>query len=135
MIPRQDTERPGLCDDPSVVRPRLLIVDDHADFRVSARALLELEGFDVVGLAADGEEALAAVDRLEPDVVLLDVQLPGMDGFEVARALAARDGAPRVVLVSSRDRSAYARQLSEARVSGFLGKSELSGAALHALVA
>ena len=125
----------GLCDDPSIVRPRLLIVDDHADFRTSAQALLELEGFDVVGLAEDGEDALDAVERLGPDVVLLDVQLPDMDGFDVARALAAREDAPRIVLISSRDRSAYASQLREAPVSGFLGKSELSGAALHALVA
>lgn len=116
-------------------RPRLLIVDDHADFRASARTLFELEGFDVVGVAADGEEALEAVERLLPDVVLLDVQLPEMDGFEVARLLAARTGAPRIVLVSSRDRSAYTRQLRVADVSGFLGKSELSGPALHALVA
>ena len=118
-----------------MARPRLLIVDDHADFRVSARTLLELEGFDVVGLAEDGEDALDAVERLGPDVVLLDVQLPDMDGFDVARALAAREDAPRIVLISSRDRSAYASQLREAPVSGFLGKSELSGAALHALVA
>jgi DNA-binding NarL/FixJ family response regulator len=125
----------GLCQDPSTVRPTLLIVDDHAHFRESAQALLELEGFHVVGLAADGEEALEAVERLEPEIVLLDVQLPGADGFEVARALAARLHAPRVVLISSRDRSAYAEQLNDAPVSGFLGKSEISGVALHALVA
>ena len=118
-----------------MARPRLLIVDDHADFRRSAQSLLELEGFDVVGLAEDGERALEAVDELEPDVVLLDVQLPGIDGFEVARALAARVHPPRVVLISSRDRSAYASQLSEAPVSGFLGKAEISGLTLHALVA
>jgi DNA-binding NarL/FixJ family response regulator len=117
------------------MRPKLLIVDDHADFRVSASALLELEGFDVVGLVEDGEQALDAVNRLEPDVVLLDVQLPGIDGFDVARELAARGDPPRVVLISSRDRDAYASQLRGAPVSGFLGKSELSGAALHALVA
>jgi DNA-binding NarL/FixJ family response regulator len=117
------------------VRPRLLIVDDHAEFRASAQALLELDGFDVVGLAEHGEEALALLDELKPHVVLLDVQLPGMDGFAVARALAARVDAPRVVLVSSRDRSAYRRLLPDAPVAGFLGKSELSGAALHALVA
>lgn len=110
-------------------------MDDHADFRVSARALLELEGFEVVGLAGDAEAALAEVERLEPDVVLLDVQLPGLDGFDVARALSERDGAPKVVLISSRDRGAYAAELREAPVSGFLGKAELSGPALHALVA
>ena len=124
-----------LCDDPSTVRPRLLIVDDHAHFRESARTLLELEGFEVVGLAADGEDALAQARRLSPEVVLLDVQLPGMDGFEVARTLARGMSPPHVVLVSSRDRSVYTSQLRDAPVSGFLGKSELSGAALHALVA
>jgi DNA-binding NarL/FixJ family response regulator len=125
----------ALCDDARIVRQTLLIVDDHEDFRASARTLLELEGFDVVGLAEDGEEALEAVARLQPDVVLLDVQLPGMDGFDVARRLAADTDGPHVVLISSRDRSAYTAQLRDAQVSGFLGKGELSGAALHALVA
>jgi two-component system chemotaxis response regulator CheY len=125
----------AVCDDHEMARPRLLIVDDHEDFRSSARTLLELEGFDVVGVAADGPSALSAVQALAPDVVLLDVQLPGMDGFEVVRQLQAREHGARVVLISSRDRSAYAAELREARVAGFLGKSELSGAALHALVA
>jgi DNA-binding NarL/FixJ family response regulator len=124
-----------VCDDHEMARPTVLIVDDHDDFRSSACMLLELEGFDVVGVAADGPSALSAVDALGPDVVLLDVQLPGMDGFEVVRQLQARDECPRIVLISSRDRSAYAGELREARVVGFLGKSELSGAALHALVA
>jgi DNA-binding NarL/FixJ family response regulator len=123
-----------VCDDHVVTRPRLLIVDDHEDFRSSARTLLELEGFEVVGLAADGPSALSAVEALSPDVVLLDVQLPGMDGFEVVRQLQARKQRVRVVLISSRDRSAYAGELREACVVGFLGKSELSGAALHAFV-
>ena len=97
--------------------------------------LLELEGFKVIGLAEDGEAAIQAVAHLHPEVVLLDVQLPGMDGFEVARRLAADTDGPQVVLISSRDRSAYTAQLRDAQVSGFLGKGELSGAALHALVA
>jgi DNA-binding NarL/FixJ family response regulator len=118
-----------------MARPTLLIVDDHEDFRTSARTLLELEGFHVVGVAEDGPSALTAVEALRPDVVLLDVQLPGMDGFEVVRRLRARDTQTLVVLISSRDRSAYAAELRAARVRGFLGKSELSGAALHALVA
>jgi DNA-binding NarL/FixJ family response regulator len=124
-----------LCDDPAIVRPRLLIVDDHEDFRTSARALLELEGFDVVGLAEDGEAALEAVTALAPDIVLLDIQLPGIDGFDVARALSERGDAPKVVLISSRSGSEYAHRLRAAPVQGFLGKHELTGAALHALVA
>jgi DNA-binding NarL/FixJ family response regulator len=118
-----------------MARPTLLIVDDHEDFRSSARTLLELEGFDVVGLAEDGPSALAAVEALRPDVVLLDVQLPGMDGFEVARLLQATGKHPRVVLISSRDRSAYTSELMGAPVRGFLAKNELSGVAIHALVA
>jgi CheY-like chemotaxis protein len=118
-----------------MVRPRLLIVDDHEDFAQSAQALLELEGFDVVGLAADGPAALLAVEKLRPDVVLLDVQLPGMDGFEVVRRLTTGTRQPQVVLISSRDRSAYATESFAAPVCGFLGKNELSGDALHALVA
>jgi DNA-binding NarL/FixJ family response regulator len=115
------------------MRPSVLIVDDHADFRASARALLELQGFEVVGDVVDGETALEAAARLRPDVILLDVQLPGIDGFEVAERLAAADDPPRVVLISSRHRSAYDR-LPGAPVAGFLGKHELSGAALAALL-
>jgi DNA-binding NarL/FixJ family response regulator len=118
-----------------MARPTLLIVDDHEDFRRSAETLLELEGFDVVGFAEDGPSALSAVAALRPDVVLLDVQLPGMDGFEVVRQLRARREHARVVLISSRDRSAYASELVDAPVRGFLAKSELSGAALHAFIA
>jgi DNA-binding NarL/FixJ family response regulator len=118
-----------------MARPRLLIVDDHDDFRRSARALLELEGFEVVGVAEDGPSALAAVEALRPDVVLLDIQLPGMDGFEVVELLRARHEPARVVLVSSRSPDAYGTQLLEAPVRGFVGKDELTGTALHALVA
>jgi signal transduction histidine kinase len=71
------------------VRTTVLIVDDHDGFRESARALLEAEGFAVVGGAADGAAALAAAQRLRPEVVLLDIQLPDLDGFAVARQLAA----------------------------------------------
>ena len=114
--------------------PSVLIVDDHADFRSSARALLELQGFQVVGDAEDGCAALAAAASLQPDVVLLDVQLPDMDGFEVAERLAGSAHSPRVVLISSRHRSAYEARLPDAPVVGFLGKHELSGNALAALL-
>lgn len=111
-----------------------MIVDDHADFRASVRALLERQGFDVVADVEDGESALDAAERLRPDLVLLDIQLPGMDGFEVAERLASATQPPRVVLVSSRRRSAYETRLPDAPVVGFLGKHELSGSALAALL-
>ena len=117
------------------MRTRVLIVDDHDGFRASARALLEAEGFAVVGEAADGIGALTAVDRLRPDVVLLDVQLPDLDGFAVAERLAAAPDSPRVVLISSRDAGAYGPRVQAAGALGFLTKRELSGASLAALVA
>ncbi len=112
----------------------ILIVDDHAAFRQSASALLEAEGFHVVGQAADGPEAVTQAERLRPDVVLLDIQLPGVDGFTVAERLAALPEAPRVVLISSREASAYGQRLGEAPARGFIAKRELSGEALAALV-
>jgi DNA-binding NarL/FixJ family response regulator len=112
----------------------LLIVDDHDEFRRFARTLLEAEGFDVAGEAADGESALAAVAELRPDAVLLDVQLPDGDGIEVARRLAAAPGAPQVVLTSTRDAADYGSRLEGAPARGFVPKQRLSGAALAALL-
>jgi DNA-binding NarL/FixJ family response regulator len=112
----------------------VLIVDDHPGFRSAARALLEADGFDVVGEAADGESALAVAARLRPGLVLLDIQLPDLDGFEVARRLSKAGDPPVVVLVSSRDRSAYRRRLADSPARGFVAKSDLSGAAIAALV-
>src|SRR5262245_45559888 len=98
----------------------VLVVDDHAEFLESARALLGAEGFEVVGEARSAAEALTATDRLHPDVVLLDVRLPDLSGLEVAELLAHRDVAPRVVLVSSRDASTYGARLRASSAQGFL---------------
>ncbi len=111
----------------------VLIVDDHPSFRASARMLLEAEGYEVVGEAEDGETALAAVLELKPDLVLLDVQLPDIDGPEVAARIAVANGAsPVVVLTSSRDLQDLG---ALSGVRGFIPKSELSGAAIEALLA
>ena len=113
----------------------VLIVDDHASFRTNARAVLEAEGFAVVGEAEDGASALEAVRRLDPDLVLLDVQLPDTDGFAVAEELSANGGGgPAVVLVSSRDGSDFGPLVSRSGAKGFIPKAELSGAALRALL-
>jgi DNA-binding NarL/FixJ family response regulator len=123
----------GPCDDDPVERT-VLIVDDHPGFRSAARALLEADGFEVVGEAADGESGLAAAERLRPGLVLLDIQLPDLDGFEVARRLSQAGDPPAIVLVSTRDRSAYRRRLADSPARGFVAKSDLSGAAVTALV-
>lgn len=116
------------------VRATVLIVDDHADYRRSASALLEAEGFAVVGVAADGASAIEAVERLRPEVVLLDIQLPDVDGLCVAKRLAVTPDPPVVVLISSREAAAYGSRLDTAPARGFIAKRELSGAALAALV-
>lgn len=118
----------------AIVRPTVLIVDDHEAFRASARALLEADGFDVVGESADGNDALRAVAALRPDVVLLDIQLPGIDGLTVAAELAERTDPPVVVLISSRDAAAYGPRLRDTPSRGFISKSELSVKALAALI-
>jgi len=116
------------------VSTRVLIVDDHASFRALARRLLVADGFDVVGEAVDGAAAISAVDALRPDVVLLDVQLPDVDGFRVAEQLAGQVPPPLVVLVSSRARGDYGPRLDASPAAGFLAKAELSGAALAPLL-
>jgi DNA-binding NarL/FixJ family response regulator len=116
------------------VAATVLIVDDHAGFRSFARALLEAEGFDVVGEAVDGASALATARALAPELVLLDVALPDMDGFAVCDALLRDDAGPAVILTSSRDVSSYRRRLERSRARGFIPKSELSGPSLAALV-
>jgi DNA-binding NarL/FixJ family response regulator len=110
----------------------LVIVDDHSGFRASARALLELDDFSVVGEAADGEAALVEVARLAPEVVLLDIGLPDMSGFDVARRIASRT---TVVLVSSRSPDQVSVRARGCGAVGFIAKDELTGAALEALVA
>jgi DNA-binding NarL/FixJ family response regulator len=112
-----------------------LIVDDHRRFRASARALLESEGFDVVGEAADGEGALREVASLSPGLVLLDIQLPGRDGFSVAEELAARPAPPTVILISSRDAADYGERIGLAPVRGFVTKTDLSGESIQRLLA
>jgi DNA-binding NarL/FixJ family response regulator len=116
----------------SAMSVSVLIVDDHPSFRASARMLLESEGYDVVGEAADGAGALLEVERLSPDVVLLDVGLPDLDGFEVTTRLAG-DG-PAVVLTSSREGCDYGTLAEGSGARGFITKSELSGSALRALL-
>ena len=121
------------CDD-GAMPVRVLIVDDFADFRRSARGLLEDDGFEVVGEAEDGRSAVAEVQRLRPEVVLLDVQLPDVDGFEVAARLASWPDPPIVVLVSTREARTYAAPLAATPARGFIPKAELSGERLAALL-
>jgi DNA-binding NarL/FixJ family response regulator len=113
------------------MRERVLIVDDHDGFRAVARKLLDGAGFDVVGEAADGTSGLAAARATLPDVVLLDVQLPDVDGFRVAAELAADPQPPAVVLVSTRPSDEYGGLINRSPARGFIAKAELSGQTLR----
>jgi DNA-binding NarL/FixJ family response regulator len=109
----------------------VVIVDDHPSFRSSARMLLESDGFEVIGEAATGEEGVEAALELRPDLVLLDVNLPDIDGFEVATRITADPQPPAVILTSSRDSSDFGPLVEKSGALGFVPKSELSGAALE----
>jgi two-component system nitrate/nitrite response regulator NarL len=112
----------------------VLVVDDHTGFRLLARDLLHAGGYQVVGEAGDGAAALAAARALRPEIVLLDIQLPDLDGFEVARRLLADGQAATVVLISSRDAADYGGRIAASGAAGFIAKAELSAARLEALL-
>jgi DNA-binding NarL/FixJ family response regulator len=112
----------------------IVVVDDHPTFRATARVLLEAEGFDVIGEAEDGASALEQVAALRPEVVLLDVQLPDIDGFEVAARLQRNGERSQIVLTSSRDAADFGTLVERSGARGFVPKDELSGAAIAALL-
>jgi two-component system chemotaxis response regulator CheY len=113
---------------------RVVIVDDHDVFRDQVRRLLEADGFEVVGDAANAMSGVALVETQRPDLVLLDVMLPDALGFDVVRSLRAL-GSFAIVLTSSRDRSDYGSRIEASGADGFIPKDELSGAGLRAFVA
>ena len=120
-----------MCDDP-YIQMTVLVVDDHATFRASARRLLELDGFRVVGEAQDARAALQLVQELEPELMLLDVGLPDRSGFEVAKELAG--SRTRVVLISSRAQADLGPRVRESGALGFISKEQLSGEAILGLL-
>ena len=111
----------------------VLVVDDHAGFRSRARMLLEAEGYDVIAEAGDGQTAIAKAGRLGPDIVLLDVQLPDLDGFDVAARITGGEDAPMVILTSSRDWSDSPDLIARSGARGFVRKDQLSGETVGAL--
>ena len=113
----------------------VLIVDDNGGFRAWARVLLESAGYTVAGEAADGASALAAALASPPEVMLLDVQLPDTDGFEVARRLRAERSDVAVVLTSTRDALDYGARIGSCGARGFVSKDELCAQALADVLA
>jgi DNA-binding NarL/FixJ family response regulator len=114
------------------VTTTVLIVDDHQAFRTAARRMLELEGFEVVGEAADGASGIALARAARPEIVLLDVLLPDLSGFDVADQL--EGGVSKIVLVSSRSRSDFGSRLQCSPAAGFISKDELSAERIRELL-
>jgi two-component system, NarL family, nitrate/nitrite response regulator NarL len=113
------------------VRPRYLIVDDSPEFLASSTRLLESQGVDVVGSATTSEEAERAVEKLLPDVVLVDIELGDEDGIELTRRLAAQVPSLRIVLISVHDRDELVELLADSAAAGFLPKRDLAAAAIE----
>jgi CheY-like chemotaxis protein len=117
-----------------VVR-RVLIVDDNNAFRAAARQLLERAGFIVVAEAQNGNGAIPEAKTHRPDLAIVDLQLPDVDGFEVAERLVGLDSAPQVILTSSLDGSDFGALIASSPALGFITKSDLSARAIEALLA
>lgn len=115
---------------------RTLIVDDNAPFRAAARAILEGSEFSVIGEAATAAEAARRVDELDPEIILLDIDLGEDSGFAVARQLAGRvnDAGPKLILISIHPEDRFADLIAESPALGFLAKSDLSPGRLAELL-
>lgn len=119
-------------DDCAVVETkRALIVDDHPFMRTAVRKLLEQEGFEVIGEAADGTEAVHLAKALSPDLVVLDIALPGMDGLEVISGISKMRQGIRILVLTALSATFYATRCMKAGAAGYLLKtSEIRDVAL-----
>ena len=113
---------------------RCLIVDDSSRFLAAARGLLERQGMTVVGVASTGAEALQRVRQLRPDVTLVDIDLGGESGLELARRLRDQDGPVPVILISTHAEQDYAELIAASPAVGFLPKTALSADAIRELL-
>jgi CheY-like chemotaxis protein len=119
--------------DPEGVDLNCVIVDDNFEFLEVARSLLEREGVTVLGVAATASEALRRVGELRPQVVLVDIDLGGDSGFEVARRITSA-ASTSVILISTHAEDDFAELIAESPAAGFISKSELSAGAIQRML-
>jgi DNA-binding NarL/FixJ family response regulator len=123
---------PRRRDDHVVTDVRVLIVDDQLPFREASRMVVEMtDGFEVAGEAVNGEEAVDMAASLRPDLVLMDVQMPGIDGLEATRRIMSLDDPPHVLVMSTHESGSYEEPALAAGAIGFLPKSMFSMDALE----
>jgi two-component system response regulator NreC len=117
-------------------RLRIFLADDHAIVREGLRALLQRQpGFEVVGEAADGHEALAEIERTRPDIIVMDIAMPHLNGLEATRRLRTLVPGARVLVLSMYDDAEYVQQILDAGASGYVLKGSASRDLLEALAA
>lgn len=120
------------CEHEHMESVRVLIVDDQKPFREASHMVVEMtDGFEVVGEAENGEEAVAMASDLRPDLVLMDVQMPGIDGLEATRRIMQLDPSPRVLVMSTHESGSYEEPALAAGAIAFIPKSEFSMDALE----
>ena len=112
---------------------RVLLADDHSLIRQSLRALLEKQGFQVVSEASDGQEALRSVEKTPPDVAILDISMPILNGVDAARELLKSSPKTRVILLTQHDEDQYVTEALRAGVRGYVLKSQAAEDLVHAI--
>lgn len=109
-----------------VAQVRTLIVDDQPNFRSAARMVVEAtDGFEVAGEAETGESAVELAEQLGPDLILMDINLPGINGLEATRRILDRSHSVVVLLVSTYDEADFGQQIAQSRAAGFIPKASL----------
>jgi DNA-binding NarL/FixJ family response regulator len=118
-----------------VPRLRIVLADDHEDFRRSLSSFLKLQdGVEVIGEAVDGDDALVQTERKQPDLVLMDLEMPKRDGFEATREIKRRWPKTRVVVLSVYSSEVYRRAAREFLADGFIDKNSMKDALLAVLM-
>jgi DNA-binding NarL/FixJ family response regulator len=126
------------CNRAGLMRLRCLIVDDNASFREEMRGLLAEQGLDVVGGAGSVADAQRQIAERRPDVALIDIDLGGESGLELARQLREQPGqgaVPHLILISTHDEADYADLIEASSAIGFLAKIDLSAATIRQMLA
>jgi len=112
---------------------RVLLADDHSLIRQGFRSLLEKQGFQVVSEASDGQEALRSVEKTQPDVAILDISMPILNGVDAARELLKSSPKTRVILLTQHNEDQYVTQALRAGVRGYVLKSQAAEGLVHAI--
>lgn len=114
---------------------RVLIVDDQVTYRAALRMAVDMvDGFEVAGEAEDGESALALAEQLDPDLVLMDIKMPGIDGLEATRRLTVAHGDMRVIVLSTYHADEYESAALEAGALAFISKADFGPQSLLGLL-